>query len=416
MAGQTDKNGTADGNAGGSFTPGDLVLVKITGYPWWPAMVVTTDHLTETALKARPTKGKSTVLGYPVQFLGDAMYSWPRVPDVKRLTIEDAQSWLSSGKKASAKGLRAAYQAAISAPSLDELKSAKRKFDAANAEAENEIDHQEENGDEEAELGDREAGAEDDVGVDEDAEDADDIDADSPVSKRKKTAKTSKVSKKIVKAKATASTPTRKTPSKRARIEDDLDEPDKLNVSTETGKSTGAPDCNVKDAWEKKKQHAMYYRHKLQKTLLSKDAPSAESMSEIPKFLQSLDELDVDTDIFRETKIGKVLSRIAKLESIPRDEELHIRSMVSSLLSKWQAISAAAAVPASSATHDDGGIAQSGTSPVAGVEVTKSEPAQDANQTRMHNGQAEEEPTDRGSGEGSPNDSQETKNPALGKD
>lgn len=80
----------------------------------------------------------------------------------------------------------------------------------------------------------------------------------------------------------------------------------------------------------------MYLRHKLQKTLLGKDEPKGVELEEVPAYLDKLDHVDVDADIFRETKIGKVLSRINKLENIPGEEKLGIKRHVEKLLAKWQ--------------------------------------------------------------------------------
>lgn len=351
-----------------AYQVGDLVLVKITGFPWWPAMVVTLDHLPEGAKRAQPTKGKkgaSLTMPLPVQFLGAPEYYWPRVTDMKALTADEARTWLASGKKPSNKQLKLAYEAAVNPPSLQEMMRGKQKFAAADKDGDSADEGDDAvdvvDGEDAAGDGDAEEEAEDDdAAVDQESNtsgkmDADDEDDAASEGGRQKRKKTSTTPKSRAKAPRSAATPNKR---RKAETAEDKETPNerpsakkkarKSATARESpvGKATPSrpivpeptPEESAKDMWEKKKQTVMYLRHKLQKTLLSKDTVSEDNISPVPKFLQQLDDLEVEPVIFRETKIGKVLSRISKLEVIPRDDELNIRKHVNDLLSKWQKI------------------------------------------------------------------------------
>ena len=348
-----------------AFQVGDLVLVKITGFPWWPATIVTLEHLPDGARRAQPQKGKkgaSTVLPLPVQFLGQPEYYWPRTTDIKPFSPEQAREWLSSGKKASNKQLKVAYEVATNPPSLDELMLGKQKFASAPEASDDDADENDDNDGEDAVDSENEAESDkdDDAAVD-DEDDEPTSGARRGKGKKQTKRATAATPAKSAPASAKKSKATPKvTPNKRRQPEDptSTDAADekpsakkraRKSVGTETsgskvGKSTPSrqpapaptPEESAKDMWEKKKQTVMYLRHKLQKTLLSKDPATEENVSPVPKFLQQLDDLEVEPVIFRETKIGKVLSRISRLETIPRDDEFQIRKHVNELLAKWQ--------------------------------------------------------------------------------
>jgi hypothetical protein len=96
----------------------------------------------------------------------------------------------------------------------------------------------------------------------------------------------------------------------------------------------------------------LYLRHKLQKGLLTRDQiPKEEEMASMSEYIQKLERYpDLEVSTIRTTKINKVLKAIIKLPTIPRDEELNIRSRSVELLGKWNILlSASEAVPSEGA-------------------------------------------------------------------
>ena len=81
----------------------------------------------------------------------------------------------------------------------------------------------------------------------------------------------------------------------------------------------------------------LYYRHKLQRGFLSRDAtPKAEDMKQMSDFLSELETLpDLESSIIRTTKIHKVLKQMNKIEVIPLEEEFDFKKRSTNLLAKW---------------------------------------------------------------------------------
>lgn len=82
----------------------------------------------------------------------------------------------------------------------------------------------------------------------------------------------------------------------------------------------------------------MYIRHKLQKGFISREyPPKEEEMGAMANFFQKLEgHEELEVSMIRSTKIHRVLKMIAKLNSIPKDEEYHFRRRSIDLLAKWK--------------------------------------------------------------------------------
>lgn len=294
------------------------------------SQIVTPDHFPAQALAAKPNtkirKDGSSTIAYPVQFLGSPEYYWSKATDIKPLTTDEAKSWLESGKKTNTRGLKSAYQQALEEPSLDQLMQSKIALQNSTAHA-NEAEEVEE----------------EDNSEDQDMDEHDpELDDEGKPIKARKTKGGNKTPKKSSK------TPTKRRKSDAPDAESSAKKKSKPNSARKASvkvieHSTPSspeltPEETKKRAWENKVKSVMYLRHKLQKTLLGKEEPKAVDLEEVPGHLDKLDNIEVDVDIFRETKIGKVLVRINKLGPIPGDEALGIKSHVTKLLSKWQEI------------------------------------------------------------------------------
>ncbi|ORY80320.1 hypothetical protein BCR37DRAFT_63861 [Protomyces lactucae-debilis] len=302
----------------GVYNEGDFVLAKVAGYPWWPGMVVTQDHLPPAAQAAKPaSKGRkdgTTAPVYPVQFFGQAEYSWVKPADLKALSKEDATSFLTSAKKATSKAIRSAYQAVLDNPTLESLLEVKHSIVSALA-------HDDEDEDEEMQDDD------DDAVVDEDDDDA---------PKKSKTPK--KTTTPRTKTPKSAATKRRKSEAgDDAKKSKPVAKKAKVTKTAEREASPAlSPEEQEKAQWQARKQQIMFLRHKLQKILLGKEPPAESEVDPVPGYLNDLSQCELDVEIFRETKIGKVLSRICKLENIPKDDTLGIKSKSREILEKWK--------------------------------------------------------------------------------
>lgn len=340
-------------------------------------------------------KDGSSAVSYPVQFLGTPEYYWSRSTDIKALSSEDVKAWIESGKKSSTKGLKAAYQHAQKKPSLEELMEAKTNIEAQ------QVDEDEDMPDEDDEA------AEEDV-------DEDDIDLDDegkPIKKSKS------------KKKATARTPKKtpsKTPTKKRKTDVDEDEPRpstkksratpkasaKRNSSPKQESTSSprepssplaeqpelSPEEAAEQSFKQKKDGVMWLRHRLQKCLLGEKCVE-DMLDDIPSWLDRLDPIDVDVRLLRETKIGKVLVRIRRLESIPRDEELGIKAHCSKLLEKWrEAMEALKKLETEEAAHKSGAAAKdNGAEPTGKETATNGHESSTNGNTETASGEAKKE-------------------------
>jgi hypothetical protein len=84
----------------------------------------------------------------------------------------------------------------------------------------------------------------------------------------------------------------------------------------------------------------LFLRYKLQKAFLSRDqAPQEEDMPQMSNFIKKLENYeDLEVSVIRATKINKVLKRLTKLNTIPRDDEFNLRKRSVELLGKCNKI------------------------------------------------------------------------------
>lgn len=303
--------------------------------------VVTPEHFPAAALAARPPvktrKDGTSAVSYPVQFLGAPEYYWSRPTDIKPLSQDEIKGWIDSGKKSSTKGLKNAYQHALKAPSLDELMEAK-------------IALEKDNEDEDEEMAEDDAEEE---AVEEEDEEEDEVELDD----EGKPVKKSKSKKKSTTARTPKKTPA-KTPTKKRKTtgatEEDGETAPSAKKSRATPKGTAkskqaaaapsppaspelTPEQQAEKAFEATKKSVMIIRSRIQKCLLGERCDE-KILPEIPGCLDRLDRIEPEVRLGRETKIGKVLTRMNKLGEIPRDAELGIKAHVRALVEKWSEV------------------------------------------------------------------------------
>lgn len=118
-------------------------------------------------------------------------------------------------------------------------------------------------------------------------------------------------------------------------------------------------------------------------------------MSDYITILENFNDLEVS--IIRATKINKVLKAILKLESIPREDELHFKDRSQSLLDKWNKLMAGDSASTPTATNGVNGKAEEKKAGANGVkedteEPKKDEPEKEASEPKSEAGEDDEKP------------------------
>lgn len=348
--------------------PGEYYLARMKGHPPWPSVICDEEMLPQSLIDTRPVTTKlpdgtfkkpeyaeggkrAHERTFPIMFLQTNEFAWMPNTD---LTSLDPTTCAGVDPKGKSKVLVAAYEKASENQSLDHFKKVLQ-------------DHQE------ALQADAEAQAEREAkkaskakrkSVDASAltEDADEMEVDEapeaakPKSKKRKKeaadgddgeekpAKTPKTSTKLKLStpKTPATEPTKKkAPAKpkastgkkaAAKVTSDED-------AVDTPKAEEKP-LTAEEKKEKKEKMVLYYRHKLQRTFLSRDTmPKEEEMKPMSDFLKELENYpDLEGSIIRTTKIHKVLKAMLKLPSIPLDEQFTFKQRAHKLLDKWNDI------------------------------------------------------------------------------
>ncbi|KAG5995672.1 hypothetical protein E4U43_002996, partial [Claviceps pusilla] len=343
--------------------PGDHFLVKLKGFPAWPAIICDEDMLPHALVTSRPvsaarpdgTYGEAFVDGgkrvndrtFPVMYLHTNEFGWEKNTNLSELSAEKARDTINDKMR---KDLKAAYELAIEQHPVQYYKDILQSF-------QDELLAQEE--------ARREAAATPKKGkknksraVEED-EDTEMMDVDASAKKSKKR-----------KAEDEVATPQRSDSVKKPKIKLTVSSTPKSTngaaaAAASTPKSAGASGAKVtkvkskkakeaKEATEKKVEPAeaklspearhkrkvkevLFLRHKLQKGLLTREQkPKEEEMQSMSDFITMLEKFgNLEVSIIRETKINKVLKAILKLDAIPREEEFQFKKRSQILLDKW---------------------------------------------------------------------------------
>ncbi|KAI9172056.1 Origin recognition complex subunit 3 [Paramyrothecium foliicola] len=345
--------------------PGDHFLVKLKGFPAWPAIVCDESMLPVALINSRPVAAarpdgtyteayadggkRVNDRSFPVMYLSTNEFGWVSNTALSELSSEKAKDTITDKMR---KDLRAAFDLAVEHHSLEYYKDILKKFeeDLAEAAAAAATPKKSKKGKSKAD----------------DAEDMDVDDADDgakPKSKKRKAeddvAQTPQRPDSIKKPKIklnTSSTPktANGTATPKPKTESAAKTKSKPKKAKEGAdkKSEAAKEVKMtpEERHARKEKEVLYLRHKLQRGLLTRDQQPQESeMKQMSDFIAMLENFaDLEVSIIRATKINKVLKAILKLDSIPREEEFRFKERSQGLLDKWNKLMAGDVAPSNS--------------------------------------------------------------------
>ncbi|KAG4303785.1 hypothetical protein PORY_002810 [Pneumocystis oryctolagi] len=309
------------------YNVGDLVLAKISGYPWWPGMIFPEDVVPKDVRNARPVskkrKGGAEVKYWLIRFFPEPEYIWATKSDIRPLTSKMIDDFLS--KKASKKDIRESYKIAKTCPTVEDLLAQQSFKQSSETEEDNDEDEME---DDEEEFNDDDNSKNEDV--------------DNENIKKKNALKRKTESRKVENKKKV-----RKSGQNKAKLNDQgkiLPDKSKEVSSKFSKEKSSTEECSVSSEqllqtkWEQKKQQILFLRHKLQRIMLTTGKnPSEADMPVVSEQLKKLEAFkEIDAAILQTTKIGKVLKRIIQLSDIPSDEKYSIKERSEKLLVFWK--------------------------------------------------------------------------------
>eukprot|EP00189_Rhodosorus_marinus_P007653 CAMPEP_0184751626 /NCGR_PEP_ID=MMETSP0315-20130426/43144_1 /TAXON_ID=101924 /ORGANISM="Rhodosorus marinus, Strain UTEX LB 2760" /LENGTH=454 /DNA_ID=CAMNT_0027230901 /DNA_START=336 /DNA_END=1700 /DNA_ORIENTATION=- len=79
------------------LVPGDVVMAKMVGYPWWPSVVESEDSIPDDIQDEKPEDSEDETL-LPVRFLGDKSYAWLPVSALIPFSSDNQMSMKNSFK------------------------------------------------------------------------------------------------------------------------------------------------------------------------------------------------------------------------------------------------------------------------------------------------------------------------------
>ncbi|KAM5373823.1 hypothetical protein ACJZ2D_006785 [Fusarium nematophilum] len=354
--------------------PGDHFLVKLKGFPAWPAIICDESMLPQALVESRPVTAarpdgtyteayadggkRVNDRSFPVMYLHTNEFGWVPNTSLTELTPEKAQNTITEKMR---KDLKEAFILAAEDNSVEYYKDMLKQF-------QEELIAQEEARREAAatpkksKKGKAKA-ADDDV----DMEDVDDAAQEKSKSSKKRKAdddvSTPQRSDSVKKPKIKLNTSTPKTANGSSKGKDESATKAKLKVKKSSEKKAEAPKepkMTPEQRRNRKEKEVLYLRHKLQRGLLTRDQQPQESeMKQMSEYITMLENFkDLEVSIIRQTKINKVLKAILKIESIPREDEFHFKDRSQTLLDKWNKLMASDAAVPSAATNGVNGKAE----------------------------------------------------------
>lgn len=355
--------------------PGDHFLVKLKGFPAWPAIICDEDMLPQALINTRPVSAARPDGSYseayadggkrvhdrsfPVMYLYTNEFGWVANTALSELTAEKARDTIGDKMR---KDLKAAFELAIEQNSIEHYKAILQSF-------QDELIAQEEARKEAAatpkksKKGKAKANDEDEDVDMEDAEEAPKAkpkkrkaaDEEAAVPQRSESVKKPKIK---LNTSSSASKAANGTSAPKAKEEKPA-KVAKAKPKKGTDKKSDAPKepkLTPEERHQRKEKEIMYLRHKLQRGLLTREQqPREDEMEAMSSFITILENFqDLDVSIIRGTKINKVFKAILKLDSIPREEDFNFKKRSQTLLDKWNKLLASDPAPANTANGVNG--------------------------------------------------------------
>ncbi|CAA22121.1 PWWP domain protein Pdp2 [Schizosaccharomyces pombe] len=314
-----------------NYKPGMRVLTKMSGFPWWPSMVVTESKMTSVARKSKPKRAGTF---YPVIFFPNKEYLWTGSDSLTPLTSEAISQFLEKPKPKTASLIKA-YKMAQSTPDLDSLSVPSSESEVSEEESDQEMSEpspiEEDYNDTKARRITRKGTKKKTVTFDPSLESVPQkrLNASSNVSSNP--AKKTRVSPR----RSTAASKKKSPSSKRAssdEIEKDKEE--------EEGSVANEEDV-AKRTFHSREQSLLFLRHKLQSSLLSpKQDLSQVDYKLVHNYLDKLANFQgIDVPLIQKTKIAVVVRKIFSLAGLPKENEDEVKSICGDILeNRWKSL------------------------------------------------------------------------------
>lgn len=356
--------------------PGDLYLVKLKGFPPWPAVICDEVMLPQLLLTTRPVTAKRADGTYrddfaeggkrvndrtfPVMYLYTNEFGWVPNTSLQELSPEQASEAINDKMR---KDLQAAYELAAEGHDLDYYKDLLQQFQEELVAKE-----------EAKKTKKSKAIAADsmDLDVEEDATPAKKskkrkAEDETATPQRSDSVKKPKIKLLSSAAKSSNGSATPKAAKEQATTKSSKA---KAKASKATPEEPKKPELTPEERQERRVKEVLYLRHKLQKGFFPREAEvKEEDMASMSEFFTRLEKFtDMDASILKATRIHKVPKAILRMESIPKEDEFNFKTRSQKLLDQWNKLLAADPSPADAGSN--------GVNGAEGKKESKAEPTE----------------------------------------
>ncbi|KAL1916223.1 uncharacterized protein VTP21DRAFT_5840 [Calcarisporiella thermophila] len=392
-------------NSNHKYGPGQIVLAKLRGYPWWPAKIQDEGEVPKRVLKQKPKDAKL----YTAFFFGSLDYGFFSRDQLRPFDAAEEEKKLNAKVYKKNQLLEKSFRQALD-PELFQKEWEKVLEREKKYEEEGEEDEEEE--EEEEEMQEEDGGRDMDFEEDEDTVKKRKRDRLNKLASRRRTEaaeeeeeeeETKTPKRRASRGKAESAGRTSSAKKRQRQIVDSEEEQEeatpknKRRKSTSTSsasrssrkneatpdespaepKSSAKKDMAVQE--ETPKERLLRLRHRLQKFVFKdSDKREPDDFVAMDNALKKVEKFEIDLDMLRETKIGKVVKRMCSLDFGPDDKfNLNARSKV--LLASWKEMLGRAEAekkPESNLEEKTReGSTENGNGPIAKEEVPKEEGA-----------------------------------------
>ncbi|KAL6878663.1 hypothetical protein J3F83DRAFT_246628 [Trichoderma novae-zelandiae] len=345
--------------------PGDHFLVKLKGFPAWPAIICDEDMLPQALINTRPVSAarpdgtyseayadggkRVNDRSFPVMYLSTNEFGWVANTALSELSAEKARESIGDKMR---KDLKRAFELAAEQNPIEHYKEILQSF-------QDELLAQEEAKKEAAATTKKSKKGKAKASDDEDV-DMDDVDeAPKPKPKKRKAAeedaaipqRSDSVKKPKIKLNTSSTSKAANGTAAPKAKEDKVTKVAKAKPKKGSDRKDAPKEAKLtpEERHARKEKEILYLRHKLQRGLLTREQqPREDEMEAMSSFIDILEKNfdDLEVSIIRSTKINKVFKAILKLDSIPREDELHFKKRSQALLDKWNKLLATEPAPA----------------------------------------------------------------------